>query len=279
VRVAESTGGRPAPVTPLVACVNAVSPADGGADRQPWEGTFRKNSFQELVETMLSSVVFRNMSSEPVRDDAAEGKRLFLTDPKAIRALAHPLRVALLELFGVHSTLTATQASEILGESPANCAFHLRTLAKYGFVEEAGGGRGRERPWRAVNTSIALSQDKLEDEQARVAADALSGVWLDSWLGRIRKVVGSRRWPAEWEESSGSMQSLVFLSPDEAVALREEFRVLVDRYMPRRDDPSQRPAGAVPVEISTFYFPREDLALPLGQPGDDGADEGDEGEG
>ena len=36
----------------------------------------------------------------------------------------------------------------MLGESPANCAFHLRTLAKYGFVEEAGGGRGRERPWR-----------------------------------------------------------------------------------------------------------------------------------
>ncbi len=207
---------------------------------------------------------------------AADGKRLFLTDPKAIRALAHPLRVALLELFGVHPTLTATQASEILGESPANCAFHLRTLAKYGFVEEAGGGRGRERPWRAANTSITLSQDKLEDEQARVAADALGGVWLDSWLGRIRKVVGSRRWPADWEEPSGSIQSIVFLAPDEAIAIREEFRVLVDRYMPRRDDPSLRPAGALPVEISTFYFPREDLTLPVGQPEPEWADEDDE---
>jgi hypothetical protein len=55
--------------------------------------------------------------------------RLNLTDPKAIRALAHPVRMALLEALGHAGTLTATQASEMLGESPANCAFHLRTLA------------------------------------------------------------------------------------------------------------------------------------------------------
>src|SRR6185437_9949446 len=74
--------------------------------------------------------------------------QLDLTDPKAMRALAHPLRWALLEALGHAGTLTATQASDMLGESPANCAFHLRTLARYGFVEEAGGGKGRERPWR-----------------------------------------------------------------------------------------------------------------------------------
>jgi DNA-binding IclR family transcriptional regulator len=50
--------------------------------------------------------------------------------------------MALLELVSVSPTLTLTQASDALGESPANCAFHLRTLAKYGLIEEAGGGRG-----------------------------------------------------------------------------------------------------------------------------------------
>ena len=87
------------------------------------------------------------MSSEPLEPDEA----VKLTDAKAMRAVAHPVRMALIELFGYHETLTATQASEFLGESPANCAFHLRTLAKYGFVREAGGGKGRERPWRLVN--------------------------------------------------------------------------------------------------------------------------------
>ena len=92
---------------------------------------------------------------EAVGDPRGDRGRLNLTDPKAIRALAHLLRWALLEALGQAGTLTATQASEMLGESPANCAFHLRTLAKYGFVEEAGGGRGRERPWRQTYNSMS----------------------------------------------------------------------------------------------------------------------------
>ena len=82
-------------------------------------------------------------------DMCLEGSRE-ITDPKAMRALAHPLRLTLLEQLGRAGTLTATQAAEIVGESPANCSFHLRTLAKYGFVEEAATGQGRERPWRRV---------------------------------------------------------------------------------------------------------------------------------
>ena len=74
-----------------------------------------------------------------------------------MRAVAHPLRMALLELFAYHETLTATQASELLGESPANSAFHLRTLAKYGFLREAGGGKGRERPWTLVNRTVTIT--------------------------------------------------------------------------------------------------------------------------
>ena len=79
--------------------------------------------------------MFRNMSSEEVAGRRADGTgpeqdELNLTDPKAMRAMAHPVRMALLELLAVTPTLTATQASEALGESPANCAFHLRTLAK-----------------------------------------------------------------------------------------------------------------------------------------------------
>ena len=98
-------------------------------------------------------------------DPREERGRLNLTDPKAIRALAHPVRWALLEALGQAGTLTATQASEMLGESPANCAFHLRTLAKYGFVEEAGGGRGRERPWRQSYDGMSW-QMRTDDPQA-----------------------------------------------------------------------------------------------------------------
>ena len=112
------------------------------------------------------------------RDDH---EQLDLTDPKAIRALAHPLRWALLEALGHAGTLTATQASEMLGESPANCAFHLRTLAKYGFVEEAGGGKGRERPWRQAYGRMSW-RTRPGDEQFTLASEALDQVWLDRVL-------------------------------------------------------------------------------------------------
>ena len=166
-----------------------------------------------------------------------------ITDPMVMRALAHPVRIALIELFGVHPTLTATQASEALGESPANCAFHLRTLAKYGFVEEAGGGRGRERPWKASTQSlrIRLRSADLDGEQARVAAGALEQVWLERWFARIREVFANRRWSPEWEDAAGSSQTLTFLTPEELRAVRDEIAAIVSRHLDeRRVDPAQR---------------------------------------
>ena len=196
-----------------------------------------------------------------------------ITDPTVMRALAHPVRMALIEQFGVHPTLTATQASEALGESPVNCAFHLRTLAKYGFLEEAGGGRGRERPWKASAKSlrIRLRSSDLDSEQARVAAGALEQVWYDRWFARIREVFVNRRWSPEWEEAAGSSQTLAFLTPTELRTVREEINAIVVRHVDeRRVDPSQRPAGALPVEIVSFAYPRNDLAVQL--PADDNDD-------
>jgi hypothetical protein len=191
---------------------------------------------------------------------------LTVTDPTVIRALAHPLRMSLIELLGVHGTLTATQASEALGESPANCAFHLRTLAKYGFVEEAGGGRGRERPWKTSSraTRIRLRSADPESEAARVAVGAFEQVWGDRMFARIRDAFATRGWSPEWEEASGSTQILAFLTADELRAMRDEITAIVTRYLDeRRVDPSKRPAGALPVEFVDFAYPRLDLTASL----------------
>jgi Helix-turn-helix domain len=240
----------------------------------------------------LSSVVFRNMSSEPkpqpsprpaprragnrapVRPDparysapgaaelagaAAEGapagdEPVMLTEAKAMRALAHPVRMALLELFNFRETLTATQASEALGESPANCAFHLRTLAKYGFVREAGGGRGRERPWALASRRVTLTTDQ-PDPQAALAADELSRLWFDRWVDRTKRLLGSRNEKPGWEEASGWTGRHVFMTPEESARLRVELGQILDRYEGRRADPALRPEGALPVEWTIFTAP------------------------
>src|SRR5690242_1483248 len=95
-----------------------------------------------------------------------------LTDPRALRALAHPIRLSLVGLLRREGPLTATRAGELLGESSASCSFHLRQLAKYGLVEEAGGGTGRERPWRAT-TQFTAWPDVAENPELAAATDQL----------------------------------------------------------------------------------------------------------
>ena len=212
--------------------------------------------------------------SEPVQG-GGEPEPASLTDPKAMRALAHPVRMALLELLGVTGTLTATQASEALGESPANCAFHLRTLAKYGFVKEAGGGRGRERPWTAAQRTIRISSADQKDPQAAMAADALGNLWRERWLERAQRVFGSKTRLPGWEHATQWTRSAVFLTPDEALQVTREVQRIIDRYQDRDSDPSLRPAGALPVECTYFTFPLEELARLAesgGTPDDPGTD-------
>jgi hypothetical protein len=194
------------------------------------------------------------MSSEDV------GGELNLTDAKAMRAMAHPIRMALMELLEVVPTLTATQASEVLGESPANCAFHLRTLAKYGFVREAGGGKGRERPWTRVHQSISLTTSQQENAQAEIAAGALARVWQGRSLERIRNALLADSWPEGWDDAVRASDSIRFLTVEEAVQVGDEMRQILDRYIGRREDPASRPAGALPVEVAFYVFPVTELA-------------------
>jgi predicted transcriptional regulator len=194
------------------------------------------------------------MSSEEERP------KLRVSDPKMVRALAHPVRMALLEAMerGDLQTITATQASELVGESPANCAFHLRTLAKYGFLEEAGGGRGRERPWRLAFRGMEIVPP-WQDTESRVAVEAMATVWLDRWLDRariqLRQVLSH---PPEWQEAAIASQSVLYLTAAEAVQLATDMHQLWDQFRDRRDDPAKRPPGSLPFEVLAFGFPVED---------------------
>jgi predicted transcriptional regulator len=215
------------------------------------------------------------MSSEqepqpaPEPDEDAPVK---LTDAKGMRAMAHPVRIALLELFNFRETLTATQASEALGESPANCAFHLRTLAKYGFVHEAGGGRGRERPWALTSRSITVETEQ-EDPQAALAATELTRYLFERWVERARRVLSAPSRVPGWDQASGWSGSHVFLTPDEALRLRTDMRRLLIPYESRLTDPARRPEGALPVEwmIFTSLVPEAAELAAAADPGDDGS--------
>src|SRR3954463_1378012 len=128
-----------------------------------------------------------------------------LSDPKAMRALAHPVRLALLEAL-TDGALTATEAGERVGESPANASFHLRQLAKYGFVEEAG-AQGRRRPWKLKQLGMRFT-DVHEDEGTAAAARQLSRTMNDRYFARAARAFEERHaLPKEWRGGHGAKQT------------------------------------------------------------------------
>src|SRR5579862_727973 len=179
-----------------------------------------------------------------------------LTDPRAMRAVAHPIRIALLEVLGTEGPLTATQAGEHIGESPTTCSFHLRQLAKYGFIEEVAGVAGRKRPWRLVHTGMSYS-DVSDDTETRLAANALSRVLHDFYLERLKEGLELRRdISAEWQKTTGASEFLLYITPEELREIDETLTALARRYVERIGNPKKRPKGSIPIELLFFAYPR-----------------------
>jgi predicted transcriptional regulator len=180
-----------------------------------------------------------------------------LEDPKALRALAHPTRMALIELLGLRGPMTATQAAEVVNVSPTNCAFHLRTLAKYGFVAEAEGGRGRERPWELALSGMSWSRDSA-DAAAYAAGKATLSMMLERWFDRVRRYTANdSAYPREIRNASMQSQTLWWATPEEIEAIKVDLDEVMTRHA-ERFDPERRPAGAIPFEGLFFVHPFDD---------------------
>lgn len=188
-------------------------------------------------------------------DGGAKPETRIVDDPRSLRALAHPVRIELLEAL-TEGPLTATQAAELIGESPTTCSFHFRQLAKYGFVEDAGEPGARERPWKLSSLSMSVPS-RSGDAETDVVAAATIDLWLERALDRVRKWNRERSlYPDAWDTPSGMSQTLFFLTAEELAELRAELEPIFYRYFERMEDPSLRPEGSLPVELLLFLYPR-----------------------
>ncbi|MBX9425251.1 MULTISPECIES: helix-turn-helix domain-containing protein [Streptomyces] len=195
-------------------------------------------------------------------DASPEGEQprsIRLTDPRALRAYAHPLRMSLVGLLRGNGPFTATRAAELTGESVASCSYHLRILAKYGLVEEAPGGRGREKPWRAT-ARYTEWPEYSEDATVAEAADALGAAVAERYFERVTRAMEKRhRLPREWREAEEFGDSLLHLTPEELTGLGERIDELLRPYEARTSDPSLRPEGARPVTVLRIAYLDQDV--------------------
>jgi predicted ArsR family transcriptional regulator len=180
-----------------------------------------------------------------------------LTDPRALRAVAHPTRLKLIGLLRRLGPLTATQAGKRIGESPAGCSFHLRQLAKWGLVEEAGGGRGRERPWRA--TAHTTEWPGAEGgEEVEEASDALTRVVLGRYFEEAMDWVARRgKEPREWADVPLG-DRIIYATAAEMEEIDRRIDEVLAPYARRVADRESRPEGARPVSWIGLPIPIED---------------------
>jgi DNA-binding transcriptional ArsR family regulator len=185
------------------------------------------------------------------------GQPLRLTDPRMMRALAHPARIAILQHLGLDGPSTATECAAVAGLSPSACSYHLRALARYGFVEEdrASAADGRQRPWRARLVSMSFDEGDPDQPDAVRAAGQLLTASMLARFEEIREQYLDRapRYTAEWRSIAGWHQDVVHVTAGEAAAVREQVQTLLAGY--RRADPADRPPGAHRVHALLDLIP------------------------
>ena len=181
---------------------------------------------------------------------------LFLEDPRALRALAHPSRLAILDHLGAAGTATATQCGAAVGVSPSAASYHLRALARYGLVEEADGGRGRERPWRSRGLGFSFEPAAATGPAAEAAAMLLSSQLVESGERWTREhVQRESQLPQEWRRASHLANKTLVLTAAEAEEVVAQLEAVLRPYLRNRRDDA--PGDARNVRLLLRLFPRE----------------------
>jgi predicted ArsR family transcriptional regulator len=172
-------------------------------------------------------------------------------DPKALRALAHPLRWKLIDLLGSETTATATRCAEVLGESEASCSYHLRILAKYGYITPAPDQAGREKPWQLTRPDQNLFPADPDIDSA-LAAEAAVEVFLDHEIDKLKARLRRKDLePAQWQRATRLKGVTTWLTAEELQQVSDQLEEITTRYLDRLDPGARRPAGAREVRLFT----------------------------
>ncbi|HWD78599.1 MAG TPA: winged helix-turn-helix domain-containing protein, partial [Kribbella sp.] len=159
-----------------------------------------------------------------------------ITDPRAIRALAHPARQRVIDELFNGKVLTATECAELAGLTPSAMSYHLRALEKWGIIQRADeSADGRERPWKAPARSLVISSQATG--AGRAASQAMIRSTADAVIDRFAELHADD----PWDEVSSLSRSRLWLTHDEAKQLGKELTDVVNRFEKNRPAKGQRP--------------------------------------
>jgi DNA-binding transcriptional ArsR family regulator len=187
------------------------------------------------------------------RVQTRDGETLHLRDPRDIRALAHPARLAIIDALASGDELTATECATLTGLSPSATAYHLKLLERYHLAEPAPArGDGRERPWRASRrTRVDLD---TSTPAGAAAAAAVGLAFFDRSRAMAEEFMATaHEEPEEWQDVTYLANADLWLTVDETRKVTAAIEAVLEPYRDRAL--ADRPDGSRRVRVMSLAVP------------------------
>ncbi|MCM2292902.1 helix-turn-helix domain-containing protein [Allorhizobium sp. BGMRC 0089] len=200
-------------------------------------------------------------TSEPTADSAdARNVRRVVPDIVALKALAHPVRLRMLGLLRLEGAATATQLAARLGLNSGATSYHLRQLARHGFIEEQPGPSRRDRFWRAVHEVTEIFPVEGDDNpEALEAGFAFTQAALTLQVDLMQRSVEELAdLPPAWRQASTASDFTIPMTPEQATVLTkriEEVLFEAMRSAPPLGEPLPPGMAAFSILLHAFPYP------------------------
>ncbi len=168
-----------------------------------------------------------------------------INDLEALKALAQPRRQKMLDHLALHGPATSATLARALGLNTGATSYHLRELAKHGFIREVPErAHGRERWWQAVRADRRFPPRSEQSPEMRAVLDEMNHMSLDADFEAFSRFQARRESMGEWGDQVPYSRSLMHLTLDEVTEFFEEYIKLVNRYRKDEIPPDARPMFA-----------------------------------
>jgi DNA-binding transcriptional ArsR family regulator len=195
---------------------------------------------KRAITSLVYCAIFVVHYASPVENSASTptGPRTKPADAHMLKAIAHPVRLRLYEALVANGPSTNARLALQIPGAPGSLSYHLRQLARHGFVEEAPelSADARERWWRAVPGGLHWSEESLEDNPgAQSVASAAQSILLARQIDRMRAWArgGQQEWSLAWRSASVNNDSVLRLDASELRELADDVEALFAKWLAR----------------------------------------------
>lgn len=179
-----------------------------------------------------------------------ERRKLVLTDPREIKALAHPARLEVLSrLQGRDRAMTATELAGYCDLSPSAMSYHLRAMERAGLVERAEGEDGRERPWRLAFEMLTVESDS---PAAYVSESLMVEAVMREDIRQATSFLATEP-QGPWRSSTVLNRVTVSVTTEELATMLDEIHEVTQKYA--ADNRSDPPEGSRRVRVTYLSVP------------------------